>query len=75
MSELNQIKKRKKFETKGEGEVYGMVITCSVIGLKCMVLLVLSFVTIEEGMSKSSDTDVLNFHTKLMSFGMPITSH
>lgn len=52
-----------------------IIITCSVMGLKCMVLLVLSFVTIEDGMSKSSDTDVLNFHMKLMSLGMPMTSH
>ena len=50
-------------------------ITCSVIGLKLMVLLVLLFFTIDDGISSTSETDVLNFHTKLMSLGMPSTSH
>jgi hypothetical protein len=50
------------------------VITCSVIGLKWMTLLVLLFFTIDDGMSNTSETDVLNFHTKLMSLGMPSTS-
>lgn len=50
-------------------------ITCSVIGLKWIVLRVLLFFTIDEGISNTSETDVLNFHTKLISLGMPSTSH